>query len=197
MKKQTLKAFAVAISLLISLDLAAQEMVDVMSNPEPTDFSARKRQRSRGRRPRVPDQTMDAHSWSNHWGGGENGWNTWGQPAPTERAARGASGCEHMRSTVSSVVGYGAADCYLKLFKHETGCRAHLTQRKGNAGNANVGYGICTLEKSAAVRRANRRGPECEDISTVESQIRCCQAIMRRTPHYFGPVNRGKVPRCG
>jgi hypothetical protein len=85
----------------------------------------------------------------------------------------------------------------MKLFAIETSCRFNLTQRKGNAGNPNVGYGLCSLEKSPAIRSVNRRGPACVDISSIENQVRCCQAIMIDTPHYFGPVLARKVPRCG
>jgi hypothetical protein len=127
-------------------------------------------------------------------------------PAPKKRDRRqnsygseaGSSGsCAAIRSRVVDVVGEAKARCYMKLFSIETGCRYNLTQRKGNAGNPNVGYGLCSLEKSPAIRRVNRRGPHCEDISTIEQQVRCCQAIMRERPDYFGPVLRGKVPQCG
>ena len=105
--------------------------------------------------------------------------------------------CDKIASQVRKVVGANRAKCYLRLFELETTCNPWLKQAKGNAGNAHAGYGLCSLEASAAVRRRNRRGRDCNDISTVVNQVKCCRAIMRKTPKYFGPYKRGKISQCG
>ena len=123
-------------------------------------------------------------------------------PAPTTVMNPHANPrCENIRGRVASALGEGINSrrvaCYLDLFHKETGCRPNLSQRAGNAGNANAGYGLCSLEASPAIRRQNRRGPECVNISTVEQQTRCCAAIMaRHGGAYFGPVKIGVVDRC-
>lgn len=110
----------------------------------------------------------------------------------------GGDPCASLLPTIQKVVGSASkAKCYQKLFRLETGCRHGLKQRKGNAGNAHAAYGLCSLEASPAIRSRNQRGPDCKNISSTVNQIKCCRAIMRKTPHYFGPVNRRKVARCG
>lgn len=118
----------------------------------------------------------------------------WCSPSSRTKLSRQ---CLALSSQVASAVGSCNASCYLSLFQHETGCRANLHQRRGQAGNAHAGYGICSLEASPAIRRANRRGRNCANIGSVGNQIRCCRDIMIKTRgRYFGPVNRGKVPLC-
>ena len=109
--------------------------------------------------------------------------------------------CETIRGDVAGALGKRSnsamVNCYLLLFHKETSCRYNLSQGQGNAGNPHAAYGLCSLEKSPTVRRNNRRGPDCVDISTVRNQAKCCHAIMKKTKgRYFGPVNRGQVPRC-
>lgn len=115
--------------------------------------------------------------------------------ARSGRSSRGGL-CSSIRPTVASIVGEGQADCYLRLFQMETSCRYNLPQAKGNAGNPHAAYGICSLEASPAIRARNGRGANCRDISTLANQVKCCQSIMRKTPHYFGPVLHHKVARC-
>lgn len=103
--------------------------------------------------------------------------------------------CHQYRATIESIVGAAHVNCYMRLFHKESSCRPHYAQAKGHVGNPAAGYGLCTLERSPHLRR--RRGAACNDISTIEGQIRCCQSIMRRTPSYFGPVNRKEISRCG
>jgi hypothetical protein len=113
------------------------------------------------------------------------------------RKGGGGDSCAGLLPTIQSVVGSaGRAKCYLNLFRHESSCKHTLPQRKGQAGNPYAAYGLCSLEASPAVRRQNQRGPDCNNISSVVNQIKCCRAIMRKTPHYFGPVNRGECRRC-
>ena len=92
--------------------------------------------------------------------------------------------CENIRTKVAAALGSAAeskrVNCYLDLFHKETGCRHKLSQKKGNAGNPHAGYGLCSLEASLAVRKANRRGPECMVIKTVEQQTKCCASIMAK-----------------
>ncbi len=111
--------------------------------------------------------------------------------------------CENIRSRVASALGErvesSRVNCYLDLFHKETGCRHNLSQAQGNAGNPHAGYGLCSLEASAAIRRQNRRGPECATIRTVEQQTRCCASIMAKSSKagsYFGPVRIGVVRKC-
>ena len=104
--------------------------------------------------------------------------------------------CPAIYQLLLRVVGNVAtAKCYLALFKNETTtCEVHLAQKKGHVGNPAAGYGLCTLEASPALREG--RGPDCADISTAVNQIKCCRSIMRRSPSYFGGVNRGEIKRC-
>lgn len=119
-------------------------------------------------------------------------------PVRVERAPRVRGGyCEALRPRVTSLVGPQKASCYLKLFHIESTCRWNLAQAQGNAGNPYAAYGLCSIERSPVIRRLQRRPKECNDIGSFDNQVRCCQAMMRKTPHYFGPVLAGKVPRCG
>lgn len=119
-----------------------------------------------------------------------------GQEENLVHSVSGVDDCPAVYPLILKVVGNPAtAKCYLALFKNETTtCQVHLAQKKGHVGNPAAGYGLCTLEASPILRRA--RGPDCRDISNAIGQIKCCRAIMRRTPHYFGGVNRGEVRRC-
>ena len=82
--------------------------------------------------------------------------------------------------------------CYKSVFLQESGCHPDCTQRRGQAGNAEIGYGLCTIEKDPVVRRSQGRGPACNNISTAAAQVACCISIMRRSPRYFGPA----TPKC-
>lgn len=107
--------------------------------------------------------------------------------------------CKAIYKEVLETLGGGEAlaACYMGLFFMETTCDATLTQRAGNVGNAHEAYGLCSLEKSPAVREANNRGPDCENIEGVANQVKCCRAILKNTPRYFGPYIRGEVSQCG
>ncbi|QLY24553.1 hypothetical protein HW988_13975 [Bdellovibrio sp. KM01] len=71
--------------------------------------------------------------------------------------------------------------------------------------NPDIGIGLWTMEKSAAVRRENGRGPECRSVSTAEGQARCAISIMRKdlvgssnatSPgSYWGPLRGKRVQR--
>jgi hypothetical protein len=73
-------------------------------------------------------------------------------------------------------------------------------QKKGTAGNKAAGYGLCSLDRSK--RRRAKRGPHCvanlngATDAGIENQVRCCKYIMEHTPHYFGPVNKGRQKKC-
>ena len=82
--------------------------------------------------------------------------------------------------------------CYKSVFLQESGCHFDCTQAKGHAGNAAVGYGLCTIEKDPVVRRGNGRGSACNNISTVAGQVGCCISIMRNSRGYFGSA----TPKC-
>lgn len=87
----------------------------------------------------------------------------------------------------------GQEQCYSRLFYHESTCRQRVTHRTPPA----TGYGLCAIEKSADLREDNNRGPECDNIYTLMSQIRCCRHLMRSTKgRYFKKVRNGKLPRC-
>lgn len=121
-----------------------------------------------------------------------------GRPSRSTPAPRVRGGyCEALRPRVSSVVGPQRASCYLKLFHIESSCQWNLPQKAGNAGNPYAAYGLCSIERSPVIRRLQHRPKACDNIGTFDNQVRCCQAMMRKTPHYFGPVLAGKVPRCG
>lgn len=110
-----------------------------------------------------------------------------------------APSCKKIYSQVLSATGgnKARANCYMGLFFMETTCNPTLSQAAGNAGNAHAAYGLCSLEKSAGVRKSNNRGPDCNNIQSIVNQARCCRAIMRKTPNYFGPYNRREVAQCG
>ncbi|MCB0378043.1 MAG: hypothetical protein KDD33_06090 [Bdellovibrionales bacterium] len=120
--------------------------------------------------------------------GGCNSWNC-------------ASSCKKIYPTVKKLLG-SKADCMMKLFFKETTCRSGTREaaRKKNGGNnPNAGFGLCTIEASAALRA--KRGPNCRKASTsnVSAQILCCRDLMKSTTKsksYFGPVRRGQVPKC-
>jgi hypothetical protein len=107
--------------------------------------------------------------------------------------------CGQIREKVASVVGKAKVACYIKLFNIETDCNSRMPQTAGTAGNGYAAYGLCSIERSAAVRQAQGRGPDCRDISTIEKQTKCCQSMMKqfsKSQSYFGPVRRGEVAKC-
>jgi hypothetical protein len=110
-----------------------------------------------------------------------------------------ARACNNIYAAVKAAVGGNTnrANCYMGLFFMETTCNPNTSQAAGNAGNAHAAYGVCSLEKSSTVRRNNHRGPDCNNIQGITNQTKCCRAIMRKTPNYFGPYNRREVPQCG
>ncbi|WP_413575377.1 hypothetical protein ACLVWU_13730 [Bdellovibrio sp. HCB290] len=66
--------------------------------------------------------------------------------------------------------------------------------RNGNVKilNPDIGIGIWTMEKSAAVRRENGRNMvECREVRTAEGQARCAVSIRANGNRYWGPM-RGK-----
>lgn len=103
--------------------------------------------------------------------------------------------CSGIRAEVAKVVGK-QVDCYMRLFKAESGCDWQLTQPAHNAcfgDNPNTGYGLCTLEKDPALRRGRAN---CGDIKSIAGQVRCCQSIMRsKGGQYYGSISQTGTAR--
>ena len=100
---------------------------------------------------------------------------------------------------IKRVVGSKHYKCYSRLFVTEAGSRCSHTvyHDPKKAHNPHAGIGLCALEKSKAIRKRNRRGKNCMDISTFAKQVRCCRDIMRKHgAAYFGTVKCGKAPKC-
>ena len=98
---------------------------------------------------------------------------------------------------IAQVLGQKHVACYSKLFFAESGCDASEYHDKKKAKNPHAGVGLCALEKSPAIRRANGRGPNCVNIGTFAQQTKCCADILRKTnSRYFGTILCKKTPRC-
>ncbi len=70
--------------------------------------------------------------------------------------------------------------------------------RNGNVRelNPDIGIGIWTMEKSAAVRRENGRNMvECREVRTAEGQARCAVSIRANGNKYWGPLRGKRVQR--
>ncbi len=109
------------------------------------------------------------------------------------------SDCNSIRPKVEAIVGKRKSACYMKLFLIESTCDFTKPQAQGNTGNAYAAYGLCSIERSPEIRKKQNRGPDCDRIVTIEDQVRCCQAMVKKTSRagsYFGPIRRGEVPKC-
>jgi len=107
-----------------------------------------------------------------------------------------------VRQIATRVFGGAQAKCYMHLCNLESGCQPTCYQKKGKGkrGNPAAGYGLCSLERSK--KRRAKRGPDCNanlngaTEAGIERQLRCCQYIMKHTPSYFGPLNKGIQSKC-
>ena len=99
--------------------------------------------------------------------------------------------------TIKSIVGSKQARCYGVLFTAEAGCKHNIYHDKKKAHNPHAGWGLCALEKSPRIRRQNKRGKVCQNISSFAQQIKCCRSIMRKHGSaYFGTIRCKKARRC-
>lgn len=119
-------------------------------------------------------------------------------PVPTKKQrVQLAARCGPIKSRIEAVLGPGHVACYINLFQKESSCRHRLPQAKGTAGNPHAGFGLCTIETSAALRK--KRGPNCRAATpdNIDAQILCCRDMMVATNgRYFSPVKRGETPKC-
>lgn len=96
-------------------------------------------------------------------------------------------------SIAGEVFGNRAA-CFMRIFDQESGAQPTCLQPKGHARNPHEGYGLCTMERSAALRK--RRGGACArniDGGTdegIKNQMLCCQQLKGQKHHYFGKYTR-------
>lgn len=106
--------------------------------------------------------------------------------------------CPAREQAIIKRIAGAQANCYGRLFVAEsTTCSPGVYHDARKARNPYAGIGICALERSPGIRRMNRRGPNCVNISTFERQVRCCIDINRKTQaRYFGTVKCKKAPRC-
>lgn len=114
---------------------------------------------------------------------------------------RCAGNCLNIQSEVEAALASVGAEanlsCYMDLFYHESTCRPRLGQPQGTAGNPAAGFGLCTLETRADLRRNRGRNCRAASVDNIAAQVLCCRDIMiRHGGAYFGPVARGTVARC-
>lgn len=125
-------------------------------------------------------------------------------PAPMQRKSlvctqgRGpaAGGCPNLEAAIKKSIGADVS-CWSKLFKVEANCNVNEVNDPTSAHRPHMGFGMCGMEMSPAIRNRNRRGIACAKLKDIGSQMRCCASLMLyNNGKYFNSVGCGDVPRC-
>jgi len=126
---------------------------------------------------------------------------SWGPatPQPHNYPLSGFNGlrtCSNTMPILAQMMPPSRAMCFARLFyKENNACSIHTLISPAQGNNPHWGIGLCTIELSPVLRKT--RPAACANLKSMDSQVACCVGMYEQTRgRYFGPINRGEVPRC-